>query len=75
MTFPAHAQNEASAKAPLVPKAGYSVSEFCNAVSIGRSKLYELMGEGKVQSVTLGRRRIITESPTDFLTRLAKAAS
>ncbi|MCW2246217.1 hypothetical protein M2352_001808 [Azospirillum fermentarium] len=54
-----------------VAKAGYSVPEFCYGAGIGRSKAYELMGDGLIRFVTVGRRRIITDSPADFLARLA----
>jgi hypothetical protein len=52
-------------------KAGYSVPEFCYGAGIGRSKAYELMTAGLIRFVTVGRRRIITDSPADFLARLA----
>lgn len=54
-----------------IAKAGYSVPEFCYGAGIGRSKAYELMGNGLIRFVTVGRRRIITDSPADFLARLA----
>ena len=36
-----------------------SVSEACEFLGIGRSLLYELMNEGLLDSVKLGRRRLI----------------
>lgn len=57
-----------------IPKAGYSVPEFCYGAGIGRSKVYELMNAGLVSFVTVGRRRIITTAPADFLARLAAKA-
>lgn len=54
-----------------VHKAGFSVSEFCFGAGIGRSKVYDLMKEGQVAFVTVGRRRIITTPPADFLAALA----
>lgn len=54
-----------------IEKAGYSVPEFCYGAGIGRSKAYELMGDGLIRFVTVGRRRIITDSPADFLARVA----
>lgn len=36
-----------------------TVSEACEAIGIGRTKLYELIGCGKLHSTTIGRRRLI----------------
>lgn len=54
-----------------VQKAGFSVSEFCFGAGIGRSKAYDLMKEKRISFVTVGRRRIITTSPADFLAGMA----
>jgi hypothetical protein len=54
-----------------VHKVGYTVNEWCHAAGLGRSKLYEMIADGAVQSVTVGRRRIITTTPADFLAALA----
>lgn len=54
-----------------VQKAGFSVTEFCFGAGIGRSKAYDLMKENRIRFVTVGRRRIITTSPADFLAGLA----
>ena len=37
-----------------------SVAEACKAVGISRSKFYELISGGEVQSVTIGRRRLVS---------------
>ena len=47
-------------------KKGWSVNEWCDATSIGRTKTFELIGNKSIQSLTVGRRRIITTSPNDF---------
>lgn len=45
--------------------------EAAEALSIGRSKLYELLAEGRLDSVRVGScRRIPIGSLTDFVTRL-----
>jgi excisionase family DNA binding protein len=36
-----------------------SVHDGAAMLSIGRSKMYQLMAEGKVTTVTIGRRRLI----------------
>lgn len=52
-------------------KHGWSVAEWSAATSIGRTKVFDLIGSGAVTSVTAGRRRIITTQPDQFLRRLA----
>ncbi len=64
-------QTPKSCLSPTVQKAGFSVSEFCFGAGIGRSKAYDLMKERQIAFVTVGRRRIITTSPADFLAALA----
>lgn len=52
-------------------KRGWSVNEWCDATSIGRTKTFELIGNKSIQSLTVGRRRIITTSPDDFFSERA----
>lgn len=47
-------------------KLAYSVDEAIEATTVGRSKLYELMASGELESVQVGRRRLI---PADALRR------
>jgi excisionase family DNA binding protein len=43
----------------------------CRLTGLGRSKLYELLGNGEIQSLKVGRRRIVTMAALrDFLNRL-----
>ena len=35
------------------------IQEFCRISGIGRSKTYELLDEGKLQSIKIGKRRLI----------------
>ena len=44
----------------LPEKLAYSIKEFCNATSIGRTKVYELISEGRLISVKLGSKTLIT---------------
>ena len=39
-----------------------NVEEAVAATSIGRSKLYELMADGTIESVKVGKRRLIPEA-------------
>jgi excisionase family DNA binding protein len=41
------------------PKLAYTITEACRAVGIGRTKLYELIGEGRVETRKIGARTVI----------------
>lgn len=64
-------QTPAQNEPPRVEKVGYTVPEWCHAAGLSRSTLYELIADGKVQSVSVGRRRIITTTPAEFLASVA----
>lgn len=51
------------------PKLAFTVAEACHAVGIGRSKLYELIGEGRIEIRKIGSRTII---PADSLRALVE---
>lgn len=36
-----------------------TVPEACQAIGLGRSKLYELIAEGQLRTTTIGRRRLV----------------
>jgi predicted DNA-binding transcriptional regulator AlpA len=36
-----------------------SVNDGCRLAGIGRTKFYELINDGKVKTVTIGRRRLV----------------
>jgi excisionase family DNA binding protein len=44
---------------PESPKLAFTIAEACHAVGIGRSKLYELIGQGRVTTRKIGSRTII----------------
>ena len=52
---------------PDNPKLAYSIPEAAHAISIGRSKLYELIAAGCVETRRIGRRVVI---PATSLHRL-----
>lgn len=56
-------------------QAGWGVPEWGALVGISRRTVYDLIGNNTLKSVTIGRRRIIIESPVDFLARMAKEAA
>ncbi len=40
-------------------KLAYSISEAAAAISIGRSKIYELIAEGRIEVRKIGKRTVI----------------
>lgn len=46
---------------------GWSVRAWCGATGVGRSTVYTLLANGALDSVRVGRRRIIKTRPADFL--------
>ena len=38
----------------------YSIQETCFALSLGQTKVYELIGEGRLETVKIGKRTLIT---------------
>jgi excisionase family DNA binding protein len=58
-----------------VEKIGLSVDEAAEVIGIGRSELYERLATGEIESVKIGRRRIIpVEAAKRFLDGLMAAA-
>lgn len=37
----------------------YRVNDFCRVIGLSRSKVYELIGEGRLPTIKLGSRRLI----------------
>ncbi|MGH9070608.1 MAG: helix-turn-helix domain-containing protein [Acidimicrobiales bacterium] len=51
-----------------------TVEEAAEALSVGRSKLYELLASGQLESVRVGGcRRVSVDSLIDFVGRLQQA--
>lgn len=53
-------------------RAGWTLRDWCAETSISRPYYYMLPSGLRPTSVTLGRRRIITEAPADWLRRIAE---
>jgi excisionase family DNA binding protein len=49
----------ANSSIPLAHRVTCTVAEACDGTGIGRTKLYELMAEGRLDSTMIGRRRLI----------------
>jgi len=44
-----------------------SVAEACRLVGLGRTTMYELIGAGRIESITIGRRRLINSASLQSL--------
>lgn len=41
------------------PKLAFTIAEACHAVGLGRSKIYELIGQGQLETRKIGSRTLI----------------
>ena len=46
-------------RTPFMQRPTCTIAEACGAVGLGRTKLYELIGGGEIDTVTVGRRRLV----------------
>ena len=44
---------------PFAQRPTCSIAEACEATGLGRSKLYELIGDGQLDTTSIGRRRLV----------------
>jgi excisionase family DNA binding protein len=44
---------------PFSQRLSCTIDEACEATSLGRTKLYELIGAGQLATITIGRRRLV----------------
>ncbi len=44
---------------PFAQRLTCTVAEACDATGLGRTKIYELIGDGRVTTTTVGRRRLV----------------
>lgn len=52
-----------------------SISDTAKVLGVGRSKLYALIKEGRLETVTVGRRRLVVAASIErFVERLQAAA-
>ena len=56
-----------------VSKVLLSVPDFMAATGVGRTKVYELIGSGELETVTVGRRRMVpAQALEDWVNRLCE---
>jgi hypothetical protein len=53
----------------IATTAGWNIPDWCTSTSISRASFYLLVERPK--TVKLGRRRVVVESPRDYLARIA----
>jgi excisionase family DNA binding protein len=66
--------NEPSAARQVEPLV-YTIPDACKLLSIARSSVYRLLDSGKLGSVTIGKRRLITAASIRALAGIAPQAS
>jgi excisionase family DNA binding protein len=44
---------------PFVQRVTCTINEACEVTGLGRTKLYELIGDGHLATTTVGRRRLV----------------
>ncbi|MGO8866167.1 MAG: helix-turn-helix domain-containing protein [Alphaproteobacteria bacterium] len=54
-----HPADPRSTAIPFAQRLSCTIAEACEATGLGRTKLYELIGEGLVSTTTIGRRRLV----------------
>ena len=52
-----------------------NIRDFCVATRLGRTMVQKLINEGQIRSVKIGRRRLIVDTPAEFLQRQMQEAS
>jgi excisionase family DNA binding protein len=48
-----------SATVPFPDRLTCTIAEACEATGLGRTKVYELIGEGSIETTRVGRRRLV----------------
>ena len=55
---------------PAEHKVAFGVMEFCQATSLKRAKVYQLLKAGDLKFVKCGTRTLITTTPAEFIAGL-----
>lgn len=56
---------------PRIKPITVTINTGLELTGLGRTKFYELINEGKIKTVTLGRRRLVVFSSLEELTHVA----
>jgi excisionase family DNA binding protein len=52
-------RNQKRPNVPFQERPTCTVAEACDAVGLGKTKFYELLGTGAVETLSVGRRRLV----------------
>jgi len=52
-------RNQERSNIPFHERPTCTVAEACDAIGLGKTKFYELMGAGAVETISVGRRRLV----------------
>lgn len=52
---------------PNLPTLAYTIDETAEVIKVHRSFVYKLIGDGKLDTITLGRRRLVKASSVHAL--------
>jgi excisionase family DNA binding protein len=55
-----HASLAIEGAVPFSQRLTCTINEACEATGLGRTKLYELIGAGALDTITVGRRRLVS---------------
>ena len=59
----------------ILTKRVLTVAEFCERYNLSRTKAYEFMNQGKLRSLKIGAKRVITnDAAEEWLSSMAAAA-
>lgn len=56
-------------------KVGWTIPEWCADTGIGRSKTYELIAEGAIETRKCGKRTLVVTTPAAFIASLPPTRS
>jgi excisionase family DNA binding protein len=51
--------DQPSSAIPFAQRLTCTIAEACQATGLGRTKIYELIGKGQIETTRIGRRRLV----------------
>jgi excisionase family DNA binding protein len=51
--------DQLSSAIPFAQRLTCTIAEACQATGLGRTKIYELIGKGQIETTRIGRRRLV----------------
>jgi len=54
-----HSQASAQSIVPFEQRPTCTIAQACNAAGLGKTKFYELLGQGRIETLWVGRRRLV----------------